>query len=123
MVGFPHDYGDSLSVDKAKENRKLFFKKYGRVVIINGALFLLTKNAQAQNNVPEVPKGVEAPKPSPSPVFRPILPPSRIIGSKVWTGSGVLAISWICITAAATGDPTLLVACGSLVAYAIGQKP
>ena len=124
MIGFPYTYGDNLSASEAKENQKSFLKKYGSVIILNSALFILTNNANAQDNIPTVPKkGVEAPKPTPSPVFKPILPPSRVIGSKAWSASGVLAISWICVTAAATGNPALLIACGSLVSYAIGAKP
>lgn len=124
MIGFPYTYGDDLSVDEAKENQKLFFKKYGTVIIINSVLFILSNNANAQDNIPTVPKKeVEVPATTPSPVFKPILPPSSVIGSKAWSVSGVLAISWICVTAAATGNPALLIACGSLVSYATGAKP
>ena len=124
MIGFPYTYGDDLSVGKAKENQKLFFKKYGSIIAINSVLFILANNANAQDNVPTVPKKeVEAPKSTPSPVFKPILPPSRVIGSKTWSVTGVFAITWICVTAAATGNPSLLIACGSLISYATGAKP
>lgn len=123
MIGFPYTYGDNLSVDKAKENQKLFLKKYGSVIVINSVLFILANNANAQDNIPNVTrKGVKEPKPTPSPVFKPILPPSGVIGSKAWSASGILSISWICVTAAATGNASLLIACGSLISYAIGAK-
>lgn len=124
MIGFPYTYGDSLSVSKAKENQKSFFKKYGSAIVINGALLIITNSANAQDNIPIVPqKGVEAPKPAPSPVFKPIIPPSGVIGTKAWSVTGVISIVWICTTAAATGNPALVFACGSLVNYAIGAKP
>ena len=123
MAGFPYTYGDTLSVFEAKENQKSFFKKYGSVIILNSALFILTSTANAQE-CPAVPKNgvVETPKPTPSPIFKPVLPPSGVVNSKCWSVGGIGAIAWICITAAATGDPSLVFACASLVNYAIGKK-
>ena len=117
-------YLSLISVYKAKENQKSFFKKYGSAIVINGALLIITNSANAQDNIPTVPqKGVEAPKPTPSPVFKPIIPPSGVIATKAWSVTGVISIVWICTTAAATGNPALLFACGSLVNYVIGAKP
>ena len=91
MIGFPYTYGDDLSSDKAKENQKVFLKKYGSVIIINSVLFILINNDNAQDNISTVPqKGVEAP----SPVFKPILPPLRVIESEAWSAVGVMAIFW-----------------------------
>ena len=66
MIGFPYTYGDSLSSNESKENRKLFLKKYGSTIIINGVIFAFTRQASAKDKLPSVPKQcVEAPKPSP----------------------------------------------------------
>ena len=66
---------------------------------------------------------MEAANLAPSPVFKPIIPLSGVIATKAWSVTGVISIVWICTTAAATGNPALLFACGSLVSYAIGAKP
>lgn len=121
MIGFPYNYGDDLTSVEAEQNRKLFFKKYGSIIIINGVLFAVTKHANAKELIPDVPKSVEAPKAAPSPVFKPILPPSAIVNSKAWSIGGIGAITWLCFTAAVTQDPALLLACGSMITYATGK--
>ena len=121
MVGFPYNYGDDLTSLEAEQNRQLFFKKYGSLIIINGVLFAITKHANAKELIPDVPKNVEAPKPAPSPVFRPILPPSALVNSKAWGVSGIGVIGWLCVTAAVTQNPALLVACGSMITYATAK--
>ena len=124
MIGFPYNYGDDLTSNQAKKNRDLFLKKYGSTIIINSVLFIFTKQANAKDKVCPAPnKSVaEAPKPSPQPVYAPIFPPTALIQSKLWTTGGVLSLAWICLTAAATGEPTLIAACTSIAAYAIAKK-
>lgn len=120
MIGFPYTYGDNLTLNEARENRELFFKKYGSTIIINGVIFAFTKQASAKDKLPTAPKQcVEAPKPAP-PVFAPIFPPTTLVQSKLWTVGGVGSVAWICLTAAATREPTLIMACTSVLAYAIG---
>lgn len=129
MIGFPYTYGDNLSTDQARENTKLFLKNYGSTIVINGVLFILTKQVNADDscpvpNVPDAPKPgpvANAPKPPAPPVFKAILPPTGIVNSRAWGGVGVACISWLCITAAVTQNPALLVACGSLMTYATNK--
>ena len=123
MVGFPYNYGDELSEEEALENFKLFLKTYGATICVNGILFFLSKAAYAVDNTPAPAgnTGEVVPTPDP-PVFAPLVPPTGFIHSKPWGVCGVCAIAWICITAASTGNPALIVACSSLLLYAIGAK-
>lgn len=121
MIGFPYNYGDDLTSTNAKKNRELFLKKYGSTIIINSVLFVFTKQVNAKDKVPNQ-CVAEAPKPSPQPVFAPIFPPSSLIQSRLWTTGGLFSLGWICLTAAATGEPTLVAACTSIAAYAIAKK-
>lgn len=124
MLGFPFDYGDELDNNEAARNRKSFLKKYGRVIVVNGVLFLISSKALAVEPRPggRGPKDVVPGPPAAPPVFTPIMPPSRVLDTKIWSCGGVASIGWICLTAAATRDPALIVACTSLVIYAIGGK-
>lgn len=122
MIGFPYNYGDDLTPIEAKNNRELFLRKYGSTILINSILFIFTKQANAKDKLPSTQPQVEAPKPSPQPVFAPIFPPSSLIHSRLWTAGGIASVGWICLTAAATGEPTLIVACTSILTYAIGAK-
>lgn len=80
MVGFPFDYGDELNSDGASKNRKAFLKKYGRVILVNGVLFLVSNKAFAVDSVPKVPTTAgsnnvaPAPTPAAAPVFTSLLP-------------------------------------------------
>lgn len=124
MLGFPFDYGDELDNNEAVRNRKSFLKKYGRVIVVNGVLFLISNKALAAEPRPggRGPKDVAPGPPTAAPVFTPIMSPSRVLDTKIWSCGGVASIGWICLTAAATRDPALTVACTSLVIYAIGGK-
>lgn len=120
MIGFPYTYGDNLNSNEAKENRELFLKKYGSTIIINGVIFAFTKQASAKDKLPSAPKQcVEGPKSSP-PVFAPIFPPTALVESRLWTAGGIGSLAWICLTAATTREPTLIIACTSILTYAIG---
>lgn len=125
MIGFPYNYSDNLTQIEAQKNRQLFLKKYGSTILVNSVLFAFTKQVKADDKtlVPEIPqKAIEGTKPAPAPVFAPVFPPSALIESRIWTYGGVASVAWICLTAAATGEPTLLIACTSLLTYAIGKK-
>jgi hypothetical protein len=123
MIGFPYSYGDELSEEEALENFKLFLKNYGATLCVNGVLFFLSKAAYAVDKTPASPgkPGEVVPAPD-SPVFAPLVPPTSVIYSKPWGICGVGAIAWICITAASTGNPALIIACSSLLLYGIGAK-
>jgi hypothetical protein len=123
MVGFPFSYGDKLSEKEARENLKLFFKKYGSTICINGIIFLFANKAYAVDHKPKLTPGDVTPvTQTPAPVFQPIIPPAGIINSKTWSVLGIGSIGWICITALATRDLALIFACSSLVIYPIGGK-
>ena len=129
MIGFPYNYGDELSEDESLENFKLFLKNYGPTLCVNGILILLSKSAYAADKPGPGPTSkpgggelVPEPKPADPPVFAPIVPPTGLVYSKPWGVCGIGAIAWICITAASTGNPALIVACSSLLLYAIGAK-
>ena len=128
MIGFPYDYGDELSEDESLENFKLFLKNYGPTLCVNGIFIVLSKTVYAADKPgPVKPSGdkvVPTPKPedTPRPVFAPLVPPTNFIYSKTWGICGIGAITWICVTAASTGNPALIVACSSLLLYAIGAK-
>lgn len=123
MIGFPYSYGDELSEEEALENFKLFLKNYGATLCVNGILFFLSKAAYAVDKTPAPPgkPGEVVPAPD-SPVFAPLVPPTSVIYSKPWGICGVGAIAWVCITAAGTGNPALIIACSSLLLYGIGAK-
>lgn len=123
MIGFPYSYGDELSEEEALENFKLFLKNYGATLCVNGVLFFLSKAAYAVDKTPAPPgkPGEVLPAPD-SPVFAPLVPPTSVIYSKPWGICGVGAIAWVCITAAGTGNPALIIACSSLLLYGIGAK-
>ena len=123
MIGFPYSYGDELSEEEALENFKLFLKNYGATLCVNGVLFFLSKAAYAVDKTPAPPgkPGEVVPAPD-SPVFAPLVPPTSVIYSKPWGICGVGAIAWVCITAAGTGNPALIIACSSLLLYGIGAK-
>jgi len=97
-------------------------KKYDRVILVNGVIFLLSNKAFAIEPRPRPGDVAPTPPPASARVFTPIIPPSKVLDSKVWSGLGVGSIGWICLTATATRDPALIVACTSLVIYAIGGK-
>ena len=123
MIGFPYTYGDELSEEKAIQNLKLFIKKYGPTLCVNGLLILLSKSAYAVDNKKPAPTpGDVVPAPADPPVFKPLIPPTGFIHSRTWGICGVGAITWICITAASTGNPALIFACSSLLLYAIGAN-
>ena len=123
MIGFPYNYNDNLTTDEARENRKLFLKKYGSTILINSLFFVFIKQANADDLIPKTSKNInETPKTPNPPVFAPIVPPTTVIKSKMWTAGGVVSLAWICLTAAATGEPTLVMACTSILAYAIGKN-
>ena len=47
MIGLPFDYSDKLISKDVKNNQKLFLKKYGSFIIMNGAMFLLKNTVHA----------------------------------------------------------------------------
>jgi len=123
MVGFPYTYGDTLNDREAGENFKLFLKKYGSTICINGVLFFFANSVYAVDHKPKPgPSDVTPANPTSAPVFQPLIPPTGFINSKAWSACGIGSIAWICITAAATRDPALIFACSSLIIYAIGGK-
>ena len=123
MIGFPYDYGDELSEEKAIENFKLFLKNYGPTLCVNGILIFLPKVGYAVDKAAPTGKpGEVVPTPTDQPVFAPLVPPTNFVYSKKWGVCGIAAIGWICVTAASTGNPALIVACSSLLLYAIGAK-
>lgn len=128
MIGFPYNYEDELSEEESVENFKFFLKNYGLTLCVNGILILLSKAAYAAdkpgpvtNPGPGNGEVVPSPKPAdPPPVSTPLVPPTGFVYSKKWAIYGLGAIGWICITAASTGNPALIVASSSLLLYAIG---
>lgn len=119
MVGFPYNYGDQLSEEKAVENFELFLKNYGATLCINGILIFLSKSAYAADKPTPTGEVAPTPKLANPPVFPPQVPPTSFVYSKPWGVCGIGAIAWICITAASTGNPALAFACSSLLLYAI----
>jgi hypothetical protein len=120
MIGFPYNYGDQLTEEKAIDNFKLFVKIYGPTIGVNVLFFLISKTAYASENNNGAPTPKTDPKPdgvAPAPVFKPLLPPTKLVHSKLWVVGGIGAITWICITAASTGSPALIFACSSLLLY------
>lgn len=127
MIGFPYTYGDELTNEESQKNFKLFLKTYGPTLCMNGLLILLSQSAHAvdkpvQTPTPK-PDGAVVPKADPStPVFAPIIPPTDLVHSKGWAFSGVGVLAWLCISAASTGHPALLVACSTVLLYIVGAR-
>lgn len=91
MIGFPYTYGDELSEEKAIQNFKLFIKKYGPTLCVNGLLILLSKSAYAVDNKKPAPTpgtdpkpGDVVPAPADPPVFKPLVPSTDFIHSRTW---------------------------------------
>lgn len=78
MISFPYNYNDDLTSTEAKENRGLFFKKYGSTLITNSVLFVFTKQANAKDKV-DTTTVAEALRSPPKFVFASILPLTPVI--------------------------------------------
>lgn len=82
MIGFPYDYGDELSEEKAIENFKLFLKNYGPTLCVNGILIFLPKVGYAVDKAAPTGKpGEVVPTPTDPPVFAPLVPPTNFVYS------------------------------------------
>ncbi|MGL4500662.1 MAG: hypothetical protein ACRC78_00830 [Planktothrix sp.] len=140
MVGYPFNYGDSLSDEDAYLNLKKYVAQYGVMIAIvlfkasvvsavdRGITPPLGGDGKVATPSPTTPAG---PAPAPGkagllpgqvaqpPVLRVNLPPSGALEGKPSLAVGAGALVWCSIMAAHTGNPALYLAAAALSIYFI----